>query len=65
MDEAAEALEGCIVIIEAMEEERHDPRHYALIAALMWAVGVLDGISGCEAYHDPETAGQENYPEFA
>ena len=42
MDEAIEAIEGCVAIIEAMEEERHDARHYALAAALMWAADALD-----------------------
>lgn len=42
MAEAIEAIEGCIAVLEAMEEERHDPRHYALMAALRWAVDALD-----------------------
>ena len=65
MDEAVEALEGCMAILEAMEEDSHDPRHYTLIAAIRWAVGILDGISSCEMYHDSEATGQEDKPEFA
>ena len=42
MDESIETVEGCIAIIETLEEDRHDPRHYTLIAALMWVVKVLE-----------------------
>ena len=42
MDEAYEVLEGCAAILETLEEERHDPRHYVLIAALGWVAGVID-----------------------
>ena len=42
MDEVLETLEGCVAILEAMEEERHDPRLYAIIAALKWAVARID-----------------------
>lgn len=45
MDEVYETLEGCIAILEAMEEERHDQRHYALIAALRWVANVLDDVA--------------------
>ena len=65
MDEAIEALEGCMAIIETLEEDRHDPRHYALIAALRWIAATIDDMSGCEAYHDAEAAGQGDNPEFA
>ena len=42
MDEAYEVIEGCAAILETLEEERHDPRHYVLIAALGWVAGVID-----------------------
>ena len=42
MDEVRETLEGCVAILEAMEEERHDPRLYAIIAALRWAISQVE-----------------------
>lgn len=42
MDEVLETLEGCVAILEAMEEERHDPRLYAVIAAIRWAISQVE-----------------------
>ena len=42
MDEVLETLEGCVAILEAMEEERHDPRLYAVMAALRWAISQVE-----------------------
>ena len=42
MDEVYETLEGCVAILEAMEEERHDPRFYALMAALRWVISLVE-----------------------
>ena len=42
MDEVLETLEGCIAVLEAIEEERHDPRLYAVIAALRWAISQVE-----------------------
>ena len=42
MDEVLETLEGCIAVLEAMEEERHDPRLYAVMAALRWAISQVE-----------------------
>ena len=42
MSEVLETLEGCIAVLEAMEEERHDSRHYAIIAALKWVISQVE-----------------------
>lgn len=42
MDEVLETLEGCLAILDSMEEERHDSRLYAIIAALKWAISQVE-----------------------
>lgn len=42
MSEVIEVLEGCIKVLEGMDEESHDPRHYSIIACLRWVLSIVD-----------------------
>ena len=42
MAETYEIIMGAIAILEEMDEERHDPRFFVLIAALRAALALID-----------------------
>lgn len=42
MDEAYEILAGVTKILEEMDEERHDPRYFVLLAALRRVLDLID-----------------------